>query len=108
MRKKRKKVREYLEKILSSDTSNKSDKSYDESFCLESSKMNPSDTNLRTKESKIENKLLNQEKFKQSVNLESLEDFPILEKVQIKSDCLKKVKIKVENICEAVMDGELK
>ena len=57
--------------------------------------MNSSDTNLRTNKSVIENKLLNLENFKQSVNLESLVDFPKLEKVQNKSECLNKVKMKV-------------
>ncbi|KAJ0742885.1 putative transcription factor interactor and regulator CCHC(Zn) family [Helianthus annuus] len=52
LRKKRKKAREYLEKILSSGSPDKSNKSADESIhsTAKSSKPNSSDTNLRTKE----------------------------------------------------------
>ncbi|MFS7986277.1 hypothetical protein Hanom_Chr11g01008411 [Helianthus anomalus] len=52
LRKKRKKAREYLERILSSDTTSKTEKSYDKSSCSpkndKSSKTNSSDANLRT------------------------------------------------------------
>ncbi|KAJ0605275.1 hypothetical protein HanHA300_Chr02g0061211 [Helianthus annuus] len=50
LRKKRKKAREYLEKILSSGTTVDSDKSSDESIYSIKSKTSSSDTNLRTKE----------------------------------------------------------
>ena len=64
LRKKRKKAREYLEKILSSGTTGNSDKSSDESICstkdVQSSKTNSSDTNLRTKERIKKEKLTNQ------------------------------------------------
>ncbi|KAJ0842704.1 putative transcription factor interactor and regulator CCHC(Zn) family [Helianthus annuus] len=54
LRKKRKKAREYLEKILSSDSQNRKSKSSDESISsiAKSSKTDSSDTNLRTKEEK--------------------------------------------------------
>ncbi|MFS7931647.1 putative transcription factor interactor and regulator CCHC(Zn) family [Helianthus anomalus] len=54
LRKKRKKAREYLEKILSSGSSFGKNKSSDESTpsAAKSRKMNSSDTNLRTKEEK--------------------------------------------------------
>ncbi|MFS7977453.1 hypothetical protein Hanom_Chr10g00904131 [Helianthus anomalus] len=54
LRKKRKKVREYLERILSSGSPVGSNKSSDESIhsTAKSSKTNSSDTNLRTKEKK--------------------------------------------------------
>ncbi|KAJ0743502.1 putative transcription factor interactor and regulator CCHC(Zn) family [Helianthus annuus] len=52
LRKKRKKAREYLEKILSSDATSKTEKSSDKSSCSskddKSSKTNSSDANLRT------------------------------------------------------------
>ncbi|MFS7953357.1 putative transcription factor interactor and regulator CCHC(Zn) family [Helianthus anomalus] len=54
LRKKRKKAREYLQKILSSDSPNRKSKSSDESISsiAKSSKTDSSDTNLRTKEEK--------------------------------------------------------
>ncbi|KAJ0846898.1 putative transcription factor interactor and regulator CCHC(Zn) family [Helianthus annuus] len=64
LRKKRKKAREYLEKILSSDTTGKADKSSDKSSCSpkndQSSKTDSSDTNLRTKGVLKKEKVVNQ------------------------------------------------
>ncbi|XP_021986189.1 uncharacterized protein LOC110882490 [Helianthus annuus] len=74
-RNKRKKVREYLDKILSSDTAVDSDECSDESFCSpksdqstkmktersdQSSKTNSSDTNLRTEDRTVEMKVIHQ------------------------------------------------
>ena len=52
LRKKRKKAREYLERILSSGSPDKSNNSADETIhsTIKSSKPNSSDANLRTKE----------------------------------------------------------
>ncbi|MFS7936282.1 putative transcription factor interactor and regulator CCHC(Zn) family [Helianthus anomalus] len=59
LRKKRKKAREYLEKILSSGSSIGKNKSSDKSTssAAKSRKMNSSDTNLRTKEEKKKEKV---------------------------------------------------
>ena len=63
LRKKRKKAREYLEKILSSGLSVGKNKSSDESAssAAKSSKMSSSDTNLRTKEEKRKKKMVGDE-----------------------------------------------
>ncbi|KAJ0498132.1 hypothetical protein HanHA89_Chr13g0518991 [Helianthus annuus] len=64
LRKKRKKAREYLERILSSDTTRKSDNSSDKLFCSpkndQPSKTNSSNTNLRTEERVKKEKVVNQ------------------------------------------------
>ncbi|KAJ0752726.1 putative transcription factor interactor and regulator CCHC(Zn) family [Helianthus annuus] len=63
LRKKRKKAREYLEKILSSGSSVGKNKSSDESTLsiAKSSKTNSSDTNLRMKEEKKKKKMVGDE-----------------------------------------------
>ncbi|MFS8017336.1 hypothetical protein Hanom_Chr15g01379151 [Helianthus anomalus] len=65
LRKKRKKAREYLERIIFSDTTGKSDKSSDKPSCSpkndKSSKTSSSDTNLRTNEILKEKKVVGDE-----------------------------------------------
>ncbi|MFS7910519.1 putative transcription factor interactor and regulator CCHC(Zn) family [Helianthus anomalus] len=63
LRKKRKKAREYLDKILSSGSPDRKNKSSDESTssAAKSSKMNSSDTNLRTKKEEKKKKMVGDE-----------------------------------------------